>query len=216
MRIHREGYPTLILTFIVLSAFALSVHFFVNFAVVKYFLYLVFAGLYIFFLRFFRIPNRKLLQAAGTVVSPCDGVVVVLEETKETEYFNDNRIQVSIFMSPFNVHINWIPIDGVIKYFKYHPGKFLYARLPKSSTENERTTTVIDSGNNKYLIRQIAGFVARRIVWYVKEGDNMKQTQQLGFIKFGSRVDVFFPVGTKLNVKPGDVVTGGITVLAQE
>lgn len=216
MRIHREGYPTLILTFVVLFSLALLTHFFVGIAILKYFLYIVFAGLYIFFLRFFRIPNRSLTPVPGSVLSPCDGVVVVLEETQETEYFNDKRIQVSIFMSPFNVHINWIPIDGVVSYFKYHPGKFLYARLPKSSTENERTTTVIDSGKNKYLIRQIAGYVARRIVWYVKENTQMKQNEQLGFIKFGSRVDVFFPVGTKILVKPGDVVTGGTTILAKE
>ena len=140
---------------------------------------------------------------------------MVIEETVEGEYFKDKRLQVSIFMSPVNVHINRNPISGVVKFFKYHPGKYLAAWNPKSSTENERTTTVVENKSGvPVLFRQIAGALARRIVWYVKEGDQVVQTEQFGFIKFGSRVDVFLPVGTKVNVELNQVVKGGITTLA--
>jgi len=141
---------------------------------------------------------------------------VVIEETTETEYLKDKRIQVSVFMSPVNVHINRNPISGVIKYFKYHPGKYLVAWHPKSSTENERTTVVTEnSSGTQILFRQIAGALARRIVWYVKEGDKVQQGDQFGFIKFGSRVDVYLPLGTEVKVAIGDVVKGGRTVLAE-
>src|SRR5690606_23208551 len=147
---------------------------------------------------------------------PADGKVVVIEEAEETEYFKDKRIQVSIFMSPINVHINRNPLSGVVSFFKYHPGKFLVAWHPKSSTDNERTTVVVRNRNNvEVLFRQIAGALARRIVWYVKENDAVEQGEEFGFIKFGSRVDLFLPLGTKVNVNIGDKVVGGKTVIAE-
>jgi phosphatidylserine decarboxylase len=149
------------------------------------------------------------------VLCPADGKVVVIEETEEPEFLKDRRIQISVFMSPVNVHVNRNPVAGVVKYFRYHPGKYLVAWHPKSSTENERTTVVIENSKGiPVLFRQIAGAMARRIVWYVKEGDKVEQGQQFGFIKFGSRVDVFLPLGTKINVGLGEVVKGGRTVLA--
>jgi phosphatidylserine decarboxylase len=141
---------------------------------------------------------------------------MVIEETNEDEFFKDKRIQVSIFMSVWNVHINWFPMAGIVKYFKYHPGKFLVARLPKSSTENERTSVVIEDKNKRQiLIRQIAGIVARRIICYAKEEKEVQQNSELGFIRFGSRVDLFFPVGTKINVKLGQKTKGTQTVIAE-
>ncbi|MBL7896908.1 MAG: phosphatidylserine decarboxylase family protein, partial [Crocinitomicaceae bacterium] len=149
-------------------------------------------------------------------ICPADGKVVVIEETEETEYFKDRRIQISIFMSPLNVHVQWNPIAGLTKYVKYHPGKYLVAWHPKSSTENERSTVVVQHKNGKeILFRQIAGAVARRIICYSKENENVKASSEFGFIKFGSRVDLFLPLGTKLNVKIGDVVQGKTTVLGE-
>ncbi|MBK7817636.1 MAG: phosphatidylserine decarboxylase family protein [Sphingobacteriaceae bacterium] len=160
-------------------------------------------------LQFFRDPKREFTINDGKIIAPADGKVVVIEETEEGEYFKDKRLQVSIFMSPLNVHINRYPIAGKVSFFKYHPGKFLAAWEPKSSTDNERTTVVVEHQNGtKILFRQIAGALARRIVWYCKEGDTAEQCGQMGFIKFGSRVDLFLPLGTKLDVKIGDVVKG--------
>ncbi len=163
---------------------------------------------------FFRIPARTFTQGEQLLISPCDGKVVVIEETHESEYFKDQRIQVSIFMSPLNVHVNRYPMSGTVQYARYHKGKYLVAWHPKSSTENERTTIVVKSSKAEILIRQIAGAVARRIVMYSKEGDAATQNAELGFIKFGSRVDLFLPPGTKINAKIGDVVQGGIDVIA--
>jgi phosphatidylserine decarboxylase len=154
-------------------------------------------------------------QNDSILLAPADGKVVVIEEVEETEYFKDKRIQVSIFMSPFNVHINRNPVSGVVKYAKYHPGLYLVAWHPKSSTENERTTIVYESKKGvQLLMRQIAGALARRIVYYVKEGDAVEQGSEMGFIKFGSRVDLFLPLGTKIDVKLNDVVKGGKTSIA--
>ena len=151
----------------------------------------------------------------GRVVAPCDGKVVVIEEVVESEYFKGPRRQISIFMSPLNVHVNWNPISGVVKYFKYHPGLYLVAWHPKSSTDNERTTTVIETPQGvEILFRQIAGAVARRIRWYVKEGDEVRQSTQMGFIKFGSRVDVFVPLDAEIKVGLNDKTVGSVTVLA--
>ena len=150
------------------------------------------------------------------IICPADGKVVVIEETNEGEYFKDKRLQVSIFMSPTNVHINRFPISGIISFFKYHSVKFLVAYDPKSSTDNERTTIVVKHKNGtEILFRQIAGALARRIVWYCKEGEIAEQCEQMGFIKFGSRVDLFLPIGTKLNIKLGDMVRGSQTVLGE-
>ena len=166
-------------------------------------------------LQFFRSPHLSIHTDDKNVLCPADGKVVVIEETNETEFLKDRRIQISVFMSPINVHINRNPVAGIVKYFRYHPGKYLVAWHPKSSTENERTIIVIEnSAGVPVLFRQIAGALARRIVWYVKEGDKVEQGQQFGFIKFGSRVDVFLPLGTKVNVGLNEVVKGGRTVLA--
>ena len=161
----------------------------------------------ILIIQFFRIPNRNKTYEKKEIVCPADGKVVVIEETDETEYFKDRRIQVSIFMSPLNVHANYYPISGKITYQKYHPGKFLVAWHPKSSTENERTTMVVkDDSGCEILIRQIAGAVARRICYYGEQGTSIVKGEELGFIKFGSRVDLFLPLDTKIDVKIGDKV----------
>src|SRR5690606_10616755 len=174
------------------------------------------AFLLITILQFFRSPSRDIQRDEKTMLCPADGKVVVIEETQENEYFKDKRLQVSIFMSPTNVHVNRNPISGIVSYFKYHPGKFLVAWHPKSSTENERTTVVVKKSNEvEVLFRQIAGALARRIVWYVKQGDKVNQGEEFGFIKFGSRVDVFLPIGTKITVNIGEKVVGGKTVIAR-
>lgn len=172
--------------------------------------------IYLLVLQFFR--NPKIITAVNDkhVVAPADGKVVVIEETTETEYLQDKRIQVSIFMSPVNVHVNRMPVKGVVEFFKYHAGKYLVAWHPKSSIENERTTVVVKTpGGIPILMRQIAGALARRIKWYVKEGQEFEQGQEFGFIKFGSRVDVFLPLNAKVKVNIGDKTKGGMTVLAE-
>ena len=217
MTIHKEGAATIALT-LVFSAIIIGIayYFFPEYAIAKYFAYSLSAVLLIIVLQFFRSPSRNWTREEKRVICPADGKVVVIEETLETEFFQDKRIQVSIFMSPINVHVNRYPISGTVRYAKYHPGKYLVAWHPKSSTENERTTVVVESDHGiSVLFRQIAGALARRIVMYSKEGDKAQQSEQFGFIKFGSRVDVFLPLGTKVNVKIGDVVKGGITVLAE-
>jgi len=163
---------------------------------------------------FFRKPNRKLERKDGTIYSPCDGKVVVIEETDEIEFYKDKRIQVSIFMSPLNVHNQLYPISGEVEYIKYHPGKYLVAWHPKSSLLNERSTVVIKNDKISVLFRQIAGAVARRIVTYAKIGDKATSSDEYGFIKFGSRVDVFLPVGTKINVKINESVKSGQSIIA--
>lgn len=217
MTIHKEGYTTIALSILfifIINAFVDYKYYDVTW--LRWFVYIFSAALFIIVLQFFRNPSRSFSSGENLVICPADGKVVVIEETEEGEYFKDKRLQVSIFMSPVNVHINRNPISGVVKFFKYHPGKYLAAWNPKSSTENERTTTVVEHKNGTpVLFRQIAGALARRIVWYVKEGDQVVQTEQFGFIKFGSRVDVFLPVGTKVNVALNDVVKGGITTLAE-
>jgi phosphatidylserine decarboxylase len=177
---------------------------------------LVSVALFILVVQFFRIPARLLTLDEKQVIAPADGTVVVIEETEEGEYFKDKRRQVSIFMSPLNVHVNRNPLSGVVSYFRYYPGKYLVAWHPKSSTDNERTTVVIQQpGGVEVLMRQIAGALARRIVWYVKEGEAVKQTEEMGFIKFGSRVDLYLPLDAKINVKMGEKTKGGVTVVAE-
>ena len=169
----------------------------------------------ILILQFFRNPKRVMSINSNQVIAPADGKIVVLEKTIEHEYFKDKRIQVSIFMSPFNVHVNRYPISGEVKYTKYHPGKFLVAWHPKSSTENERTTIVVENEiTGPILLRQIAGAVAKRIVFYAKKGQKCLQGQDMGFIKFGSRVDLFLPLDSKINIELNDIVKGGQTVIA--
>ncbi len=165
---------------------------------------------------FFRNPNREVLLTSETVVlAPADGRVVVIEEADEKEYFKDRRLQVSIFMSPTNVHVNRSPITGIINYFRYHEGKYLVAWHPKSSEQNERTTVVIGNSHAEILLRQIAGAMAKRIVSYCDEGTAVEQGVDIGFIKFGSRVDMFLPVGTRLEVEVGDKVKGNVSVIAR-
>ncbi|HPR28585.1 MAG TPA: phosphatidylserine decarboxylase family protein, partial [Chitinophagales bacterium] len=174
-------------------------------------------GALFFVLYFFRNPKRLLFIEEGAIIAPADGKIVVVEETDEPEYFGDRRIQVSIFMSVKNVHVNRTPIGGQVKYFRYHPGKYLVAWHPKSSTENERTTLVIEDNDDQVeiLMRQIAGTVARRIKFYVEEGEDVSQGAEFGFIKFGSRVDLFLPLHAIVEVTPGQKVKGGQTVIAR-
>lgn len=172
--------------------------------------------LLVLILQFFRNPERIIpTQDNNIIYAPADGKVVVIEEVEETEYFKDKRIQVSIFMSPLNVHVNRYPFSGIVKYFKYHPGKYLVAWHPKSSTENERSTMVLENENGKILVRQIAGAVARRIISYAEEGIQAKQGTDFGFIRFGSRVDIFFPLDAKIKVNIDDVVKGNLTTIAE-
>lgn len=171
---------------------------------------------FLFTAYFFRNPKRYIVAEDDIVLSPCDGKVVAIEEVYEPEYFKDKRLQVSIFMSPTNVHVNWTPISGEVTYSKYHPGKYLVAWHPKSSVKNERTSIVIeDEDGVEVLVRQIAGALARRIVNYCEEGKEMEQGNQLGFIKFGSRIDLFLPLDTKVEVDLKQKVKGGKTVIAR-
>lgn len=216
MTIHREGYISIIIATVLLAViYFLSRKYLGHLPILHYPIVIAAFLLWFWTLWFFRIPSRVHTTGENLVVAPADGKVVVIEEVYEPEYFKDKRLQVSIFMSPINVHQNLNPISGVVKYFKYHPGKYLVAWHPKSSTLNERTSYVIGNGKVDILSRQIAGALARRIAYYVKEGDSVQQTKEFGFIRFGSRVDVFLPVGTPVNVKIGDITQGGVTVLAE-
>lgn len=217
MTIHKEGYTSIALTILfIFIVNAVIAYKFPDMLGLKWVVYIFSFALFIIVLQFFRSPKRNWVNGENLIICPADGKVVVIEETEEGEYFKDKRLQVSIFMSPVNVHINRNPISGVVKFFKYHPGKYLAAWNPKSSTENERTTVVVEHQSGApVLFRQIAGALARRIVWYVKEGDQVVQTEQFGFIKFGSRVDIFLPLGTKVNLELNQVVKGGITVLGE-
>ncbi|MDB5006129.1 MAG: phosphatidylserine decarboxylase family protein [Mucilaginibacter sp.] len=217
MTIHKEGYTSIALCILFIFVLNAVIQFYFPQAhTVKWIVYILSAMLFLIILQFFRSPSISIDTNDKQVLCPADGKVVVIEETTETEYLKDKRIQLSVFMSPVNVHINRNPIAGVIKYFHYHKGKYLVAWHPKSSTENERTTIVIENSEGvPVLFRQIAGALARRIVWYVKEGDQVQQGQQFGFIKFGSRVDVFLPLGSEINVELGQVVKGGRTILAE-
>jgi phosphatidylserine decarboxylase len=217
MTIHKEGYTSIALCVLFIFVLNAVINFYYPDAhTLKWVVYILSFLLLVIILQFFRSPHFTINKDEAQVLCPADGKVVVIEETEETEFLKDKRIQVSIFMSPVNVHINRNPVTGVIKYFKYHPGKYLVAWHPKSSTENERTTVVTEnSAGVAILFRQIAGAMARRIVWYVKEGDEVVQGDQFGFIKFGSRVDVFLPLGTTIKVALGEAVKGGRTVLAE-
>ncbi len=217
MKFHKEGYVSLLLVLVFSAIIIFIAHYFFPAApLAHWFAYILSAFLTLTILQFFRHPNRDFETGENLIISPADGKVVVIEETEEKEYFKDKRLQVSIFMSPINVHVNRYPIAGRVSFFKYHPGKFLAAWEPKSSTDNERTTIVVKHNRGtEVLFRQIAGALARRIVWYCKEGDTAQQCGEMGFIKFGSRVDLFLPVGTKLNVKIGDIVVGSKSVIGE-
>ncbi|MBC7485392.1 MAG: phosphatidylserine decarboxylase family protein [Cytophagaceae bacterium] len=213
MTIHKEGRTLLLVLFLALSAVSTAAFLFLSSAgscIIVGFSVLIFLTV----LQFFRHPSRAWVKGDDLIIAPADGKVVVIEEVYEPEYFKEKRLQVSIFMSPVNVHVNRFPISGIVKYFKYHPGLYLVAWHPKASTDNERTTIVVERPDGKaLLLRQIAGALAKRIVWYIKESDHAVQTEELGFIKFGSRVDLYLPIGTKLNVTLGQTTKGGITVV---
>lgn len=217
MTIHREGYKTIIIVFLFVAAVLLAFNHI--FPLQTWFHYLLYGlGLWFFLMIvwFFRSPARTTNKGKNVILCPADGKVVVIERTIEPEYFRDERIQVSIFMSATNVHVNWFPVDGEIKYYFYHPGKHMVAFNPKSSLENERATTVIETGGKqKVLIRQIAGAVARRIKCYPRVGEPVDQGEELGFIKFGSRVDLLLPVNTKLEVSLGQSVCGKQTIIGR-
>ena len=216
MTIHKEGFKTLAITALgclsfsgLLWKFFGSGHLFTTIGIV----FSVFFFLII--LQFFRHPRRRTILEEKNIIAPADGKVVVIERTREDEFFQDERIQISIFMSPVNVHVNRHSVSGIVKYFKYHPGKYLVAWHPKSSTENERTTMVVETSlGTQVLMRQIAGALAKRIKWYVKPGDEAIQGEEYGFIKFGSRVDLLLPLDAKIHVKIGDKPQGGVTVIA--
>jgi phosphatidylserine decarboxylase len=217
MTIHKEGRGLLIKLFAIgIGVYYGAFYFLSNSPVLLYSSLAVYTVFFLIVLQFFREPNRELIQDEGKIIAPVDGKVVVIEETDENEFFKDKRIQVSIFMSPINVHQTRVPVGGLVKYFKYHPGKYLVAWHPKSSTDNERTTAVIETKDGtQILFRQIAGALAKRICWYIKEGDKIGQSEEYGFIKFGSRVDVFLPVGTKVLAELNQVTKGGQTVIAE-
>ncbi len=217
MTIHKEGHRMLLTLLVILAVLNISIYFiFPESTILRYIINGFSLFLFLIVLQFFRSPTRKYTLNENQIIAPADGKVVVIEEVIENEYFQGKRKQISVFMSPLNVHINRNPISGIVKYFKYHPGKYLVAWHPKSSLENERTTVVIENNKKQsILMRQIAGALARRIVWYVKEGDTATQTEEFGFIKFGSRVDVFVPLDAKIKVEIGQVTKGGQTVLAE-
>lgn len=215
MKIHREGQFILDFTAILFLIIAATVRLFCG---VGWILWSVMIGLLIFYFfvrRFFRVPKRVPVLEDNAVIAPADGTIVIVKETEENEFFKDKRMQVSIFMSVFNVHINWFPIDGIVEYFRHHHGKYLVAYHEKSSDKNERTTIVVNHNGTRILFRQIAGLIARRIVCYAKEGAIAQQGTEVGFIKFGSRVDIFLPMDAEINVKDGDKVCGTQTVIAR-
>lgn len=217
MTIHKEGRTLLFILLIVLFAINWGVSYLWPQAVtLQNTIIGISLIIYLLILQFFRIPIFEIKKNEKQVLAPADGKVVVIEETEETEYLKARRKQISIFMSPLNVHVNRMPVSGTISYFKYHPGKYLVAWHPKSSTENERTTIAARmKDGTEILFRQIAGALARRIKWYVKEGQPLEQGDEFGFIKFGSRVDVFLPLEAKVTVKVGDITKGGKTIIAE-
>ncbi len=216
MTIHREGYKSIALATIIFIALNILMRWLFA-ASLPWLCTLFFIAtlvLVLFVVSFFRIPARALTIKDGQIISPADGKVVVIEEAVDEEYFKGKRLQVSVFMSPLNVHVNRNPMSGEIVYNQYHKGKYLVAWNPKSSTENERHSVVIKNGSTEILVKQIAGAVARRIVNYLEVGNRVKQTDEYGFIKFGSRVDLLLPIGTKIDVGLNEVVQGGVTVIA--
>jgi phosphatidylserine decarboxylase len=216
MTIHREGYKTIAITALIFGLFNLLSFTFLSewLPWLAMILFVATLFLFLFIISFFRIPNRVLTINDGQIICPADGKVVVIEEITDVEYFHDRRIQVSIFMSPANVHVNRNPIGGEVIYNQYHKGKYLVAWHPKSSTENERWSVVTRNGHGEILYKQIAGALAKRICNYTQVGKLVKQGDEYGFIKFGSRVDILVPLTAKINVELNQVVKGGVTVLA--
>lgn len=216
IKFHKEGIKTILLTFAVSIALSFIVLDLMGFTYISWIIVAVFIGFTIFILSFFRVPERETKGSDTLVCAPADGKVVIVKEVQENEYFRSKVIQVSIFMSFFNVHVNWFPISGEVAYYKYHPGHNFSAFVPKSSEKNERTTIVIKNKNGvEILNRQIAGLYARRIVCYAEKGKTVEAGGQEGFIKFGSRADLFLPLGTKINVALGDKVIGSESIIAE-
>jgi phosphatidylserine decarboxylase len=216
MTIHREGYTTIAITALIFGVFNLASFTFLSGSLpwLAGLLFFITLGLLLFIISFFRIPNRQLTIHDGQIICPADGKVVVIEEITDEEYFKDRRIQVSIFMSPANVHVNRNPMSGEVVYNQYHKGKYLVAWHPKSSTENERWSVVTRNSHGEILYKQIAGALAKRICNYTQVGQQVKQCDEYGFIKFGSRVDILLPLTAKVNVELNQAVKGGVTVLA--
>jgi phosphatidylserine decarboxylase len=217
MKIHKEGFGTILISTVVVAVIVLLTVLLVmpRYPILGWLIAVGVCGLLIFILSFFRIPNRSYTKGEDIIVAPCDGTVVVIEEVEPDEYFKDKRLQVSIFMSPLNVHVNRNPVSGEVLYSQYHPGKYLVAWHPKSSTENERHSVVYRQHGKEMLVKQIAGALAKRIVNYLKPGDKVLQGGEMGFIKFGSRVDLLLPVDASIEVKINQKVKGGVTVLGR-
>jgi phosphatidylserine decarboxylase len=212
---HKEGYRIIINTFLLVTFFAVVAKYFISTNWIKMLIQITALVLFVLVLQFFRNPKRVTLKNDQQLISPVDGKVVIIQEVFEKEYFKDQRLQVSIFMSPLNVHVTRYPMSGIVRFSKYHPGKYLVAWHPKSSELNERTTVVLKNETfGEILYRQIAGAVARRIVNYAEENLEVIQGEDAGFIKFGSRVDLFLPIGTPLDISLGDVVKGGVQPIA--
>jgi phosphatidylserine decarboxylase len=217
MRIHKEGNQTILITTVITAIIILLTVLLImpRYPILGWIVAIGITGLLIFILSFFRIPDRTYTAGQDVFVAPCDGKVVVIEEVEADEYFKDKRLQISIFMSPLNVHVNRNPVSGEVLYSKYHPGKFLVAWHPKSSTENERHSVVYQQHGKEMLVKQIAGALAKRIVNYLKPGDKVNQGEEMGFIKFGSRVDLLLPLDAKVEVKINQKVKGGVTILGR-
>jgi len=216
MKIHKEGYRTIIITAILLGLINTSFFYYLGeiMPMTAWLIIIASIIIFLFIVSFFRSPKRNFTISHPQIICPADGKVVVIEEIFDTEYFNDKRLQVSIFMSPANVHLNRIPMSGEVIYSQYHKGKYLVAWNPKSSTENERHSVVVKNEDATILVKQIAGALAKRIVNYLKVGQQVTQGNEMGFIKFGSRVDVLLPTGATIDVRLNQVVKGGVTVLA--
>ena len=217
MKIHKEGFASIMVSIVVVAVINLLTLFLITprFPILGWIIFFATMGLLIFILSFFRIPKRSHAEGEDIIVAPCDGTVVVMEEVQADEYFTDKRIQLSIFMSPLNVHVNRNPVSGEVLYSQYHKGKYLVAWHPKSSTENERHSVVYRQHGKEMLVKQIAGALAKRIVNYLKPGDQVQQGAEMGFIKFGSRVDLLLPLDAHIEVKLNQKVKGGVTVLGK-
>ncbi|WP_121353748.1 phosphatidylserine decarboxylase family protein [Flavisolibacter nicotianae] len=217
MKIHKEGFGSILVAAVVAALVIVPTVLFVlpSYPVLGWLTIAVIIALFLFIISFFRIPARSHASGDDLIVAPCDGTVVVIEEVDADEYFTDRRLQLSIFMSPLNVHVNRNPVSGDVMYSQYHKGKYLVAWHPKSSTENERHSVVYKQDGKEMLVKQIAGALAKRIVNYLKPGDKVEMGEEMGFIKFGSRVDLLLPLGTKIDVKINQKVKGGVTVLGK-
>ena len=216
MTIHKEGFTSIAIATILFGVINLLSFYLISYdqPIISWLIFIITLGFLIFLISFFRIPKRELTIEENAIVAPADGKVVVIEEIQADEYFTDRRIQVSIFMSPLNVHVNRNPVSGEVAYSQYHKGKYLVAWHPKSSTENERHSIAYRKDGKEILVKQIAGALAKRISNYLKTGQLVKQADEMGFIKFGSRVDILLPLDAKIHVKIGDKPLGGVTVIA--